>query len=537
MGKCTGGGNLVIDIHAGDAEGSADPHRQVAGLDRQPDFQAAAGHLEEGAVERPHDVFDQSCDGVAVARGNPQQTALFRGAEGVAQQLGLEVVAGSARPGSHSPDAPAGKESHQRGVEVVIDHRQQKGCLGQGRFSILEQELVELKLIHKQVIIETASFPVKETGDAADKQGMIKNRWMVAGMIGLLLGAADSSSGLDLSPYREFLGNRGGATATPRKTAQRQWLPVNPIPKSVPADAATDPGGPRVLSDDADASWKGNQLVTLGPKSNSAAPRESLSLPASTRVPEGLRPLLTERKTPRQGISLTGGSGALLVPSPGVLEPGKTAVSVHAVPFDLYDISERRLEDASYFDTAFKLVYGLSDGVELGVDRTFTNQDRFDIPEPTYLNLKYQVPGNVTIGGSFSAGDGGYSSAWVSAGVPVIWVGVGGNFGPDSYKFYYNGYQRLARAKFGGYNYKYDRGEGYADPIWFMVGGAIPMTDYTHFLYDFNGDRFSLGFRFNYQKVAFFDASYVSDGDYERLPGAVAHKRLNNFVFGGSIVF
>lgn len=364
---------------------------------------------------------------------------------------------------------------------------------------------------------------------------MIKNRWMMTGLLGLLLGAASPSFGLDLSPFREFLGNRQDVAPAPKKVGQRPWLPLTPVPEAARREVSPEQGGPRVLTEDADASWKGNQLVTLGDKPKPS--QDSLSLPASTRIPEGLRPLLTERRTPRQGISMTGGSGGMLVPSPGVLEPGKTAVAVHAVPFTLYDVTERRLDDASYFDTVAKLVYGLSDGVEIGVDKTFSNQDRFDIPEATYINLKYQVPGNVTVGGSFAAGDTGYSSAWISAGVPVIWVGLGGNFGPTNYKFSYMGYQRLARAKFGGYNYKYDRGEGYADPVWFMVGGAIPMSNYSHFVYDFNGDRFSMGFRFNYQKVAFFDASYVSDGDYERLPGAIAHKRLNNFVFGGSIVY
>lgn len=535
MEQGAGSRDLVIDVHAGDSESTADAHGQMIFVDHQPDFQPPASNLEQRTVERPHDILDQSGHGIPIPRGNPEQTALFGGAERVPQQLGLEIVAGSAGPRGNTANPLDSEKRDQGFVEIVIDHRQQESRFRQGRFPVLQQELVELELIHKQDIIETASFHVKETGDAADKVGMIKNRWMMTGLLGLLLGAASPVCALDLTPFREFLGNRQEAAPAPRKAAQRPFLPLTPVPEAARREVPTDQGGPRLLTEDADASWRGNQLVTLGEKQRPS--QDSLSLPASTRVPDALRPLLTDRKTPRQGISMTGGSGATLVPSPGVLEPGKTAVAVHAVPFDLYDVSERRLDDAAYFDTAVKLVYGLSDGVELGVDKTFTNQDRFDIPEPTYINLKYQVPGNITVGGSFAAGDTGYSSAWISAGVPVVWVGVGGNFGPTSFKFSYNGYDRLSRAKFGGYNYKYDRGEGWADPIWFMVGGAIPMTNYTHFLYDFNGDRFSLGFRFNYQKVVFFDASYVSDGDYERMPGAIAHKRMNNFVFGGSIVY
>jgi hypothetical protein len=70
-----------------------------------------------------------------------------------------------------------------------------------------------------------------------------------------------------------------------------------------------------------------------------------------------------------------------------------------------------------------------------------------------------------------------------------------------------------------------------------MVGGAVPLNDNLRFLYDFNGDKFSLGFRFNYQDTLYLNAAYVSDGDYENLPGTIAHKQQNNFVFGGSIAY
>jgi len=121
--------------------------------------------------------------------------------------------------------------------------------------------------------------------------------------------------------------------------------------------------------------------------------------------------------------------------------------------------------------------------------------------------------------------------------VPAIWVGLGANFGTNDFRFSYNGYEVIRRAKYGGYNYDYGKGTGYADPVFFMVGGALPMNPYSDFVYDFNGDRFAVGMRFNYQHVAYIDAFYVSDGDYERLPGPVSHRRTRNFVFGGGVAF
>ncbi|RCK81208.1 MAG: hypothetical protein OZSIB_2077 [Candidatus Ozemobacter sibiricus] len=337
---------------------------------------------------------------------------------------------------------------------------------------------------------------------------------------------------LDLSAYQGFM-----------KGAGRNRSPASPSPPSAPpsvAPVAPLPGPERLppsrpLVDDADASYRGGRVMTLYDANTG---RGAFSLPQDTRIPEGLRPLLNDRKYPRQGISLSGTSGAMLVPSPGVLEPGKSAVAVHVLPFDLYNVNDVRYTDQDYFDTSFKLSYGAFEGFEIGVDKTFANQDRYDIAEPVYLNAKYQVPGNITFGGSFCTdSQSGYHSVWVGAGVPVAWAAVGTNFGAGTYHFFYSGAQKLKRAKFGGYNYKYDRAEGYADPIFFLIGGAIPVSNSLHFLYDFNGDRFSLGFRFNYQRVLHLDAAYVSDGDYERLPGAIAAKRLRNFLFGGSIVW
>lgn len=358
------------------------------------------------------------------------------------------------------------------------------------------------------------------------------HRAMLAILVGFVF-AGVAAQALDLTAYQGYLKNPPPAAPT---RAPARPVARAPAPAAAPAVSAV-PGLPpvRALADDADASYRGGTIMTL---EDPRRDREGFALPADTRIPEGLRPLLNDRKYPRQGISLAGNSGSILVPSPGVLEPGKSAVSVHAIPFDLYGINDQKYEDENYFDTSMKLTYGAFEGFEIGIDKTFANQDRFDLPEPVYVNAKYQVPGNITCGGSFCTdANSGYHSLWVGAGVPVAWVAVGTNFGVANYRFSYNGYDKLARSKYGGYNYKYDRAEGYADPVFFLIGGAIPMSRNAHFVYDFNGDRFSLGFRFNYQHVAYFDAAYVADGDYERLPGAIAQKRLRNFVFGGSIVW
>ncbi|HOY67455.1 MAG TPA: hypothetical protein PLP29_11230 [Candidatus Ozemobacteraceae bacterium] len=339
-------------------------------------------------------------------------------------------------------------------------------------------------------------------------------------MSALLLWGAGSGFGVDLAAFQGFMRTPAGAPARSRP-ATLQAAKLEPV---------------RMVGD-ADASYQQqNQLVTLG--NARQGPQDTLSLPPETRVPEGLRPLLTDRKTPRQGVGLSGSTGAQLVPSPGVLEPGKSAVGVHVLPFDLKGINDESVGEESYMDTSLALTYGVMDGFEFGIDKSFGNQDTYDVNEPVFVNMKYQVPGNLTLGGSFCTdSQGAYHSVWVNAGVPVAWVGVGANFGPGEYHFSYNGWDKIKRAKYGGYNYDYNSGKGYADPVFFMVGGAVPISDAAHFIYDFNGDRFSLGFRFNYQKIVYFDASYISDGDYERLPGAIAHKRMRNVTFGGSLVF
>ncbi|GAB4270389.1 MAG: hypothetical protein Kow0029_07100 [Candidatus Rifleibacteriota bacterium] len=356
---------------------------------------------------------------------------------------------------------------------------------------------------------------------------MISRKKIVLTTAAILLSMAGSGFALDLSSFQSFLsGNRGKAKATQ------------------PTRTFTDLGGQNEYSKNyrslnADASYREypGELVTLG-GNRQLQDGERYLLPPETRVPKELRPILSERKTPRQGLSLAGGSGATLVPSPGILEPGKSSVSIHAMTFDLYNVNGVKYKDQDYFDTTVCIAYGVEDGAEVSFDKTFANQDRYDIAEPLYFNAKYQVPGNVTIGGSFCTdSNAGYHSVWIGAGVPVAWVAVGANFGASNYKFSYNGYDRLKRAKFGGYNYHYDTAEGYADPVFFLVGGAVPLNDNLRFVYDFNGDRFSLGFRFNYQNSLYLDASYVSDGDYENLPGAIAHKRMNNFVFGGSLAY
>jgi hypothetical protein len=357
----------------------------------------------------------------------------------------------------------------------------------------------------------------------ADTHHMKSRKKILCTATAILLSVASSGFALDLSRFQGFLSGDRRKAPEPAKTFTD--LSVNATSanyRSLNADAyyVQSPAG---------------QLVTLG---NNQPQRdgERYLLPADTRVPGELRPLLTERLTPRQGLSANGGTGATLIPSPGVLEPGKTAFGVHVQMFDLYNVNETKYTDQDYFDTTVTAAWGTSDGLEVSVDKTFANQDRYDIDDPLYLNFKYQMPGNVTLGGSLAA-ESGYHSTWVAAGVPVAWVGAGVNFGESDYKFSYNGYRKFKRARFGGYNYDYNTAVGYADQFFFMIGGAVPLNDHLRFVYDFNGDKFSLGFRFNYQNVLYLNAAYVSDGDYENLPGAIAHKRSQNFVFGGTIAY
>ncbi len=342
----------------------------------------------------------------------------------------------------------------------------------------------------------------------------------------MLLVLAGSVYALDLRQYQGYLsGNRG-------KAAVKQEKQSNEI-KEIPI---VEQNNIRDLNADAYyVTSQENQFIPLG-NTQTQKDGERYLIPADTRIPKELKPLLVEQRTPRQGLALNGGTGATLIPSPGVLEPDKTAIGVQVQTFDLYNINNVKYTDEDYFDINLSAAWGIQDGVEIGFDKTFANQDHYDLEEPLYFNLKYQATGNVTLGSSINC-NSGYHSAWVAAGVPVFWIGVGGNFGASDYRHSYVTPPKFRRAKYGGYNYNYNTGRGYADEFFFLVGGLIPLNDNLRFVYDFNGDRFSLGFRFNYSNTVFINASYISNGDYENLPGTIAHRRNRNFVMGGTVAF
>lgn len=344
----------------------------------------------------------------------------------------------------------------------------------------------------------------------------------------MLLSLAGNGFALDLRQYQGYLtSNRGKAAVQEQKQS-------NVIPE-IAVEEPIAYNNYRGL--DADAYYvtsQQNQFIPLG--NTNQRDGERFLVPQNTPVPKELRPLLTEERTPRQGLALHGGTGATLVPSPGVLEPDKTAVGIHVQTFELYNINNIKYEDEDYFDLNLSAAWGVDGGIEIGFDKTFANQDHYDLEEPLYFNFKYQCAGNVTLGGSFNC-DSGYHSAWVAAGVPVIWVGVGTNFGASDYEHRYVNPEKFRRAKYGGYNYDYNKGTGYADEFFFLVGGLIPLNDNLRFVYDFNGDRFSLGFRFNYSNTLYINASYISNGDYENLPGSIAHRQNRNFVAGCTVAF
>ncbi len=379
---------------------------------------------------------------------------------------------------------------------------------------------------HERTTAKFLIIFVYKSNSSVDIGSMKSRKKIISTATAILLSVASSGFALDFAKFQGFLSGDRRKAPAPRQTVT-EMMPEESSQnyRSLNADAYYVQG-------------QQNQLVTLG--NNPQRDGERYLLPADTRIPGELRPLLTERLTPRQGLSLNGGTGATLIPSPGVLEPGKTAVGVHIQTFDLYNINEVKYNDQDYFDSTVSAAWGVENGLEVGFDKTFANQDRYDIDEPLFFNFKYQVPGNVTLGGSFNT-SGGYHSTWVSAGVPVAWIGLGANLGQSEYHFRYhdnnNGYDKFKRVRFGGYSYDYHSATGEADPFFFIIGGLVPVNDHLRFVYDFNGDRFSLGFRFNYQNALYLNASYISDGDYENLPGAIAHKRNSNFVFGGTIAF
>lgn len=343
----------------------------------------------------------------------------------------------------------------------------------------------------------------------------------------IFAGISISGFALDLSKYQSYLKQN-------KKNASQQ---TQKLPEPVKSQEA------KILPDiaiNADAGYGNNSGFMPLNKTQKRLDGEHFLLPGDTKVPKELAPILTETRTPSQGLALNGGTGGILIPSPGVLKPDKKAVGVHVQTFELYDATGNQFEDQDYFDVTISGAWGMENGIEVGFDKTFANQDRYDIDEPLYLNFKYQTGKKVTVGGSINC-NSGYHSVWAATGLPVIWVGVGSNFGASDYKFTYSTLpgkrDKFKKAKYGGYNYNYDTATGHADKFFFMVGGLIPLNKNLRFAYDFNGDKFSLGFRFNYLDSLYLEASYLSNGDYENLPHAISHKKSRNFTIGGTIAF
>ncbi|MGM0601430.1 MAG: hypothetical protein ACQETH_16585, partial [Candidatus Rifleibacteriota bacterium] len=176
---------------------------------------------------------------------------------------------------------------------------------------------------------------------------MKRRKTIVSLTAAILLSFAGSGFALDLSAFQSFLTGRRQESKKQKSTRTFNDL----------GGQAQTSNNYRSLNADTNYQDNDDNLVTLG-GGRQQKDGERYLLPPDTRVPAALRPLLSERLTPRQGLSVAGGTGATLVPSPGVLEPGKSAVSVHAMTFDLYNVNNVKYTDKDYFDTTINIAYG-----------------------------------------------------------------------------------------------------------------------------------------------------------------------------------
>jgi hypothetical protein len=123
-----------------------------------------------------------------------------------------------------------------------------------------------------------------------------------------------------------------------------------------------------------------------------------------------------------------------------------------------------------------------------------------------------------------------YSSALVSAGWNAFYFGIGTNYGGRKLEeLSFTTVNNFGTAMFGGYRLRsvlanrnvqtsQSLVEGKPDPFFAFAGGQVPLGKNVHFLYDYNGDRFSSGFRFSID-ASTFEVNYVSNGDYDTLFG------------------
>ncbi|MFC1742702.1 hypothetical protein ACFL35_01815 [Candidatus Riflebacteria bacterium] len=229
----------------------------------------------------------------------------------------------------------------------------------------------------------------------------------------------------------------------------------------------------------------------------------------------------------QSAINLHGQTGALLTPSPITLEQGKHQGAFHFWPYQRVNLNGQKIEELA--ELSFKYNYGVLENFEVGIEKSYTQDSQ--VPERGLcLSAKYSFP-KISISAGLLSEQSAYTHIYLVAGEKYAYIGGGMTTGPD-YRFSLRRPQKFKYGRFGGYDYNKFQGSGHPDDFFVFLGGEFSVTEWVDFVYDFDGNRFGSGLRFNWKDMYYADLFFISDGDYNDLPPGITRRDQRNLILG-----
>lgn len=200
---------------------------------------------------------------------------------------------------------------------------------------------------------------------------------------------------------------------------------------------------------------------------------------------------------------IVGPTGLFYVPSPKSVEQGHFGGGLY---FDQYTL--KREQNNNQTRSNLSGIYGVTDNMEVGFDKSFDSMDYSFDPGLT-VNMKYVFPDSkvvkVATGAVIETDNNAYSSAYILAGAEVAYFGLGFNFGGHpNYP--------MNLSKFGAYNFEKRRPE-----IFYFLAGAEFDMKIAKMLIEYNSDAFAAGFRVPMQDGLNLNLGFRTESDGDRL--------------------